>query len=94
MAEREKIIELRIEGKERVAFLAPCLDALGIAHVPDEGNGSGPAITAKMRRGDDERLLLLLDELTDLRMRYLTARQEQVAVQLNLWEGSEELVVT
>lgn len=87
-------IEIEVTGDERVKMLLPCLLQLNVlttTHFPR--NGSKLSLTVKMHAGDDEKLLRLWDEITDLRMRYLEARQAERVVQLTYLEGSEEVVV-
>ena len=89
-------IELEIYGQERAELLLPSLMQLRVpctTHIGNMRRGEGPALTLKMRPQDDEKLLRLWDEITDLRMRYLAARQAERVVQLSYLEGSEEVVL-
>ena len=89
-------IEIEVYGKERAELLLPSLLQLRvhcITHIGNMVRGEGPALTLKIRPEDDKKLLHLWDEITDLRMRYLAARQAERVVQLSYLEGSEEVVV-
>ena len=88
-----KPIEITITDREQIKLLTPCLRALEISHRVDRSNGKGPRLMITMKEGDDLRLLALWDELTDLRLRYLEARQNERVEQLTFLEGSEEAVV-
>jgi len=68
--------------------LVRALTYLGIECEFDSDNGQG-AITIDMDDADDQALLRLWDELTDLRVSYIEARQELLVIQLSYLEGDD-----
>ena len=77
-------IEVRIPYSEEMplAFLK-ALEEIGIPCRFMAENGSG-ALLITMGDEEDAQLLSLWDELTDLRLRYIEAKQEAIAEQLTL----------
>jgi hypothetical protein len=83
---REKI-EIRIPYSDDMPLaLRPVLEQVGIPCQFMAENGSG-ALLITMGDEEDEVLLRLWDCLSDLRMRYIEAKQEQIAEQLSYLEG-------
>lgn len=72
--------------------LVRALTYLGIVCRFQNDNGRG-AIIMELDDADDQALLRLWDELTDLRVSYIEARQQQVVDQLTFLPGDEEVVI-
>lgn len=68
--------------------LLRALTYLGIVCRFQNDNGRG-AIIINMDDVDDQALLRLWDELTDLRVSYIEAKQEQFVTQLSYLEGDD-----
>lgn len=66
--------------------LVRALTYLGIVCRFQNDNGRG-AIIMDLDDADDQALLRLWDELTDLRVRYIDAKQELIVTQLTYLEG-------
>lgn len=71
------------------ATICRILDEIGINWTLHTGNGRA-VIIIEMDSNDDARLLALWDELTDLRVQYIDARQRSVGVQTSFLEGGPE----
>ena len=83
-----KPVEITIRDNQETKAL---LRAAGIRYR--QGNGTGPRLVITIDAADDARLLELWNQLTDLRLRYLEAKQRERVEQLSFLEGSEEAVV-
>lgn len=64
------------------------LDELGIRWGVETEDGHG-AIIIEMDGADDARLLAVWDELSDLRVRYIDARQRSIGIQTSFLEGEQ-----
>lgn len=65
------------------------LDDLRITWRLTTDNGRG-AIIIEMDEADDQRFLALWDELSDIRARYIDAKQRSAAVQASFLKGGQE----
>lgn len=89
---REKI-EIRIPYSDDMPLaLRPVLEQMGIPCRFAVENGSG-ALLVTIDEEQDAALLCLWDWLTDLRVRYMEARQSTMVEQLSLLPESEEAVI-
>ena len=68
--------------------LVRALTYLGIVCRFDNNNGQG-AIIIELDDADDQALLRLWDELTDLRLYYIEAKQELMVTQMSYLEGDD-----
>jgi len=64
------------------------LTYLGVVCRFDNNNGQG-AIIIELDDADDQALLRLWDELTDLRLYYIEAKQELMVTQMSYLEGDD-----
>lgn len=68
--------------------LVRALTYLGVVCRFDNNNGQG-AIIIELDDADDQALLRLWDELTDLRLYYIEAKQELMVTQMSYLEGDD-----
>lgn len=79
-------MRIKIPWNDGSLVMVEVLGYLGIPVDFDSDDGQGQLIV-RMDEEDDARMLALWDELTDLRVRYLDAKQEMVATQLSYLEA-------
>ena len=90
---KPKTVEIRIPWDEEGSLaLARVLGYLGIDVRFAADNGTG-ALLIYLDDGDDQAVLALWDELTDLRVRYMEARQAAIVDQLTFLPDGEEAVI-
>lgn len=81
-------MRIRIPWNDGSLIMLDVLGHLGISVDFDSDNGQGQLVV-RMDEEDDARMLALWDELTDLRVRYIDARQGEVAEQLSYLGGDD-----